>query len=383
MIQAKWSASEVSFVYRGLPEAFTVTPQKTDVVMQVLFDNLCRSLSANESAMLSVDNISLLSRVSRCCFNQVVRSWRARLSGLVSNQRITRVLNTALRRDMQQAWFQIHRFNLELSARREYEEAETIPMRLVVQAVHFHCVELLRLLLAAGGSANSYNSKGVKVLFIAAMQGDRTVVNMLLKSGAALETRNKEKETPLLALVKEICANRRPAKCSSYDYQASVSYFFHKKMNNYAQKKACLQALIAANANVNAANRVKVSALMHASFAGNIEVMQMLLDAKADVNGRNQQGSSPISYALHGAKYEAVQRLLEERADLTLRDDEQSTPLLGAMPRGDVTCLHLLLQAKAGINDVDCEGNTPIMLAAYHGHAEAVRVLKEAGATLP
>ena len=108
-----------------------------------------------------------------------------------------------------------------------------------------------------------------------------------------------------------------------------------------------MRVLLAAGVWVNLGSAEGVTALMHASAAGQIEAVHVLFTAGAQI----KQAS------IHGA-----------------------TALMHASINGQIEAIHVLLAAGAQINQVNAHGWTALMAANREGYVQAVKVFLAAGA---
>lgn len=113
---------------------------------------------------------------------------------------------------------------------------------------------------------------------------------------------------------------------------------------------------------------------------GALETARTLIAAGADVDAADASGLTPLMCAA-GQGHEAIVRLLlEAGAKLELRDQEGFTALIFAANRGQAAVAGILLAAGADVNAAASDGSTPVMFAAQHGHEETVKTLLTAGA---
>src|SRR3984885_5998585 len=84
----------------------------------------------------------------------------------------------------------------------------------------------------------------------------------------------------------------------------------------YWNDQAAVQALIAAGANVNAANRYGVTPLSQASINGNAPMVEVLLKAGADANTFQQEGQTVLMTAAKAGNADAVKALLDHGAEV-------------------------------------------------------------------
>lgn len=151
--------------------------------------------------------------------------------------------------------------------------------------------------------------------------------------------------------------------------------------------------------------------LMHAAYAGTVEMMTALIDAGADVNAKNDRRATALHWAvtdpakvrlllLKGALVNAktadgrtalhlaalspagtpiVEMLLEAGGEVDARSIVGTTPLLTGVASSLETA-RLLLAKGADPNARNGLGLTPLMTAALNGGAASVGLLLDAGA---
>lgn len=143
-----------------------------------------------------------------------------------------------------------------------------------------------------------------------------------------------------------------------------------------------LQAL-AGGADPNLAGPDGTTAVMWASYYGDLELVEALLAAGADVRPANAFGTSAITEAAiigHGGILEA---LLAAGADPNFENPEGETPLMAVARTGKVDAARVLVDAGADVNATeDWGGQSAVMWAAARSQPEMIRFLAENGADL-
>jgi len=140
-----------------------------------------------------------------------------------------------------------------------------------------------------------------------------------------------------------------------------------------------VRALIAAGADVNAANDFGATALMWGIT--DADKVRALVAAGADVRARSKMGRTPLYLAAANDGSSATVKLLLDRgADAAARDSQQSTPLMAAATANDLAGIRLLIEHGAKVNDADAFGMTPLMQAAANNNVKAVELLLARGA---
>lgn len=77
---------------------------------------------------------------------------------------------------------------------------------------------------------------------------------------------------------------------------------------------------------VNEKDRMDMTALAWAAWAGHLDIMQLLLENGADINiGGYDKNCSPLAWAAYKGKTEAVRLLLENGADVDKKNDDGET----------------------------------------------------------
>jgi ankyrin repeat protein len=74
-------------------------------------------------------------------------------------------------------------------------------------------------------------------------------------------------------------------------------------------------------ADVRAKNRIKVTGLMLASGAGNLDICRYLLDRGANVDAKSNHGTTALMYAAGSGNIELAKHLVERGADTQIKDN--------------------------------------------------------------
>lgn len=146
---------------------------------------------------------------------------------------------------------------------------------------------------------------------------------------------------------------------------------------------ARLTQLLAAKADVNAAQSDGSTALHWAAYHGDTVAAKRLLKVRADPAAVTGTGMTPLALACEAGNEEMVRLLLKAKADpnQTLKGGE--TPLMMAARTGNVAVMKLLLARKAQIDAKEkLRGTTALMWAAANSNPEAVRFLISKGADI-
>lgn len=143
-----------------------------------------------------------------------------------------------------------------------------------------------------------------------------------------------------------------------------------------------VRALLARQADVNAATGDGMSALHWAAERGDAAMVQALLKAGAATTGKTLNGGyTPLHVAARAGHGAAVKALLAGGADAKALTATGATALHLAAQAGDAVAVTALAGAKADVNALETAwGQTPLMFAAAANRPAAITALLKAGA---
>jgi ankyrin repeat protein len=136
------------------------------------------------------------------------------------------------------------------------------------------------------------------------------------------------------------------------------------------------------SAKINQQDLQEDTSIMHAAFAGHLEVVAALIKAGADINLPSNKGDTPINMAAFKGHRDVVEALINAHADLNQAGNNGFTPINSAAILGHLEIVEDLIKAHANINQANNNGFTPINSAAHEGHQEVVKAFIKAGAAL-
>jgi hypothetical protein len=93
------------------------------------------------------------------------------------------------------------------------------------------------------------------------------------------------------------------------------------------QPKAVAVILKEQKVDVEAKNKMGLTAVAAAAFKGHDDIVTQLVEAKADVNAANETGQTPLMFAVQSGKVKAVEALLKAGAEKDAKDKEGNTAL--------------------------------------------------------
>ncbi len=140
-------------------------------------------------------------------------------------------------------------------------------------------------------------------------------------------------------------------------------------------------ALLREPVDVDARGADGATALLWASYNGDLELVKRLIEAGADVNAKNDFGAFALSEAAIAGRDDLVEVLLAAGAEVDAANAEGETSLMAAARSGDVRSAELLLKAGANVNDTELWGDqSPLMWAAAQRQPEMIKLLIAHGA---
>jgi len=124
-----------------------------------------------------------------------------------------------------------------------------------------------------------------------------------------------------------------------------------------------------------------VTPLLTAIYHGDLQAVDRLIAAGADVRAANREGVTPLAMASLDGDLPIIDRLLKAGADAKARGPNGETPLMLAARNGRVDVIRRLVAAGAEVNVREAlRGTTALMWAAEQRHPDAVKALLAAGA---
>jgi uncharacterized protein len=137
--------------------------------------------------------------------------------------------------------------------------------------------------------------------------------------------------------------------------------------------------LVRSGANVNAVNRYGVPPLSLACATGNAVVVKLLLAAGANANATLKGGETVLMVAARSGNLEALKALIASGARHDARERRGQTALMWAAAEGHTAVVRTLIEVGADISATLDSGFTPFFFAVREGHIDVVRALHDAG----
>jgi len=188
-------------------------------------------------------------------------------------------------------------------------------------------------------------------LLVAARNADGPAIERALQQGAAINSRNRLGESPLLIVLKK-------------------------------DRIDLARLLIDAGADVNQPALNGVTPLMAAAYGGQLEIARALIAKGADVAAVDRLKKNAITYAAGEGRTEMVKLLIDRGVDPNGVYANDLTALMWAAGYGRTDTVKLLLAVGAKANLKDNRGKTALDMAREGKYEETARVLEAAPADL-
>ncbi|PRP85237.1 hypothetical protein PROFUN_07007 [Planoprotostelium fungivorum] len=182
---------------------------------------------------------------------------------------------------------------------------------------------------------------GVTPLMIAAQNGHKNIIQLLLNNGADLDLVDEEGSTVL----------HYSATGNVHTYRT-----VREKMNNTKEK--------------NDQGDLPVHS---AAAAGACDVLRDILEHRTHLlDVRNYRGYTLMHHAAEGGSSEAVRFLLERGMSPGVRSHDGETPLHICSANGSIDCARVLIESGADVLEKDRGGWPPLFYASFHRHWDLV-----------
>lgn len=220
-------------------------------------------------------------------------------------------------------------------------------------------LELAKILLRAGANPNfelSHHGLGGTAIHFAAANGYREVVALLLEHGAAVDTRDRDGETPLI----------KAASQAEHDGES--------------RGLDIVELLLKKGADINAVSKMRGSALTAAASHGSEKTVDYLLKKGADVFSLDGYKKDALYWAVNRCDAPVIRRLIRAGADLKKHYVVETVLMFAVQRCTDTQAIEALIEGGADVNDANQVGNTALDEAERFGRAKTAALLRAKGA---
>ena len=149
------------------------------------------------------------------------------------------------------------------------------------------------------------------------------------------------------------------------------------------QDAAMMQTLLSDGVDPDSRQADGATAIHWTVYNENVEALALLIAADADVNAVNRLGASPLYLAAKSGNAELIEQLLEAGANPNVAMPLGETAIMTAARAGTSRGVELLIRAGADVNASEqSREQTALMWASAQGHVGVARLLVSAGADL-
>ncbi|KAL7676382.1 hypothetical protein ACOME3_002636 [Neoechinorhynchus agilis] len=246
-------------------------------------------------------------------------------------------------------------------------------------------VELAKYVLRKGLSPDKIMERIDTPVMLAALGGNKNLVDLLVSEGANIEELNEDGYTPLMEAVRQVIISNGDIGYL-LDCKADVNSISIRNHNHTALSLACRQGppeLIALLLNKGAdPNLTDRYPMIEAIENNRSDIVKLLVESGHPVNVSQDKPDTPLGIAAERGNMEIVQYLLDHGALIELVDCESGlTPLMRAVVADRVDLCDLLLRRGAKIDNLSTgEDHSALSLAVSRGNQSVVRFLLANGA---
>lgn len=201
--------------------------------------------------------------------------------------------------------------------------------------------------------ANVQTVEGVAPIHIAAAHDNVEICKLLIEAGASANIAADQHTTPL-----HTAAGK-----------GSLQVLEHLLQVRKAQDGDAWPAALVAGA--------ESTAIHFAAQEGHVECVQALLDAGCNVNATIGSGDTPLHLAASGGHSQATKFLIEKGASLTAKNSDGILPIHTSASHNSSETLKVLIDSGADVLAVTEAGWTPIHIAASNGADQSVWLIVE------
>jgi ankyrin repeat protein len=230
---------------------------------------------------------------------------------------------------------------------------------------------------ALGFAAEEFRPEVVSVLLKAGAKlllSEKITKNPMVKAVSRLPKDAVERERQLQVLQMLLDAG---GDVNSVDHKGRTPLVMAAGANN----AEIVELLLKNKSDPDIKDQVGNTALHVAAHKGHHSVIRiLLLQGKADPHIMNNMGRTPLQVAVQREQIGAVKMILNNVPNSPAKEADAKVALMLAAESGHSPSISALLVSGLSVNTKDENGNTPLMLASKNGHIQVVVALLREGA---
>jgi len=211
-----------------------------------------------------------------------------------------------------------------------------------VQPITNSHTTVVETLIAAGADVNATSETGVGARFIASQRNHKTVEDLLTAKGARSNPYYEDLRTNPVNVAGTYALTKMNLDTALY--KSGVMGWFLAARNG---DTTVIQELLKGSIDVNVKDAQGMTALMEAASNNHVATVEALLDKGANINQQNDGEYSALMLAVRGNRIATVKILLTKGADVNPNTNRVATPLMLATRRGYIEIVKLLKEAGA------------------------------------
>jgi ankyrin repeat protein len=178
--------------------------------------------------------------------------------------------------------------------------------------------------------------------------------------------KNAQRQKPMFT--KEVLAEAKP-KPQGYGQMLSTESLFSAALDGDIW---AIRQSLDSGADMDARDKDGQTPLHYAIKHGGPKACAMLLDSGADMEAKDNDGNTALHHAANGGKNEICSILTGRGADINTKDNDGNTPLHCAAWAGHIDICALLAENGANVTARDNRGWAPWRRAAWAEHTDVV-----------
>ncbi len=215
---------------------------------------------------------------------------------------------------------------------------------LLLAASYDGAFDTVKLLVEKGADATAKDEAGAGAVILAAESGDVATLRLLIEKGADVNARagphfNEVQFGTLTPAREQLAEERRQLNLGLTPLMMAADQ----------GNREAVKLLLEKGADVNAATGGGFTALHAAALRDDPEMVRALIEKGAEVNRQDFQGHTPLitAAAADGLSVEVIRALLGKGADVNVKSKDGHTALQRAKTKGETEIVKLLRQAGA------------------------------------